>query len=86
MVRAIKTNGQEGDLSSEVSKLKKLRRSLEKKEAELTAEEEEVDYGKISTTIKNKFFYTQSGSLYGGSGGFVDFGPYGTKLKFGLES
>ena len=43
------------------------------------AEEDEIDYKKISSTIKNHFFYSQSATLYGGSGGFIDFGPYGTK-------
>ena len=43
-------------------------RTLEKTEAELTAEEDEIDFKKISSTIKNHFFYSQSATLYGGSG------------------
>ena len=80
LVRNLKEKKTEGDLTNEVSKLKKLRRTLEKTEAELTAEEDEIDYKKISSTIKNHFFYSQSATLYGGSGGFIDFGPYGTKV------
>ena len=81
LVRNLKEKKTEGDLTNEVSKLKKLRRTLEKTEAELTAEEDEIDYKKISSTIKNHFFYSQSATLYGGSGGFIDFGPYGTKAR-----
>ena len=81
LVRNLKEKKTEGDLTNEVSKLKKLRRTLEKTEAELTAEEDEIDYKKISSTIKNHFFYSQSATLYGGSGGFIDFGPYGTKVR-----
>ena len=80
LVRNLKEKKAEGDLTNEVSKLKKLRRTLEKTEAELTAEEDEIDYKKISSTIKNHFFYSQSATLYGGSGGFIDFGPYGIKV------
>ena len=68
-------------LEPEVAALKKLRRELGKVEDELMPNEIAFNASKFAALIKNRFFFTQSAELYGGSGGLVDFGPYGTRLK-----
>ena len=87
LVRKIKArNDSAAEVTAEVAKLKKLRRTLEKTEAELTAEETLLDFNKFESFLKQKFFYSQSAELYGGAGGLVDYGPVGLNLKNNIIS
>ena len=76
IVRKLKEeNALKTSIEPEVAKLKKLRRELSKVENDLMPNDSAFNGEKFNALLKNRFFHTQSAELYGGSAGFVDFGP-----------
>lgn len=49
-------------------------------------EEETVDRAKLEDLLKQRFFYDQAFSIYGGIAGLYDFGPMGCVMKANLLS
>uniref|UniRef100_A0A8W8M8E5 Glycine--tRNA ligase n=1 Tax=Magallana gigas TaxID=29159 RepID=A0A8W8M8E5_MAGGI len=68
------------DIQKAVSELKHRKKTLEDKELELGAKDN-IDRGKMEDLLKQKFFYDQSFSIYGGVNGLYDFGPMGCAVK-----
>lgn len=68
------------DVQKAVSELKHRKKTLEDKELELGAKDN-IDRGKMEDLLKQKFFYDQSFSIYGGVNGLYDFGPMGCAVK-----
>ena len=48
--------------------------------------DEKFDRDSLERVLRHRFFVVQSGEIYGGSAGFYDYGPNGTKLKNNIIS
>ena len=63
----MKTDGRPNlEIQGAVSELKKRKTALEKKEKELIPKEGKIDRAKLEDTLKRRFFYAPSFSIYGG--------------------
>lgn len=75
VVRKLKSDGcPKLEIQSAVAELKVRKKALEKREAELTPNEEKFDRSGLEDLLKRRFFYTQSFAIYGG------------KLVFSIDS
>nr|XP_022310269.1 glycine--tRNA ligase-like [Crassostrea virginica] len=68
------------DIQRAVAELKHKKKTLEDKELEFGAKDN-IDRGKMEDLLKQKFFFDQSFSIYGGVNGLYDFGPMGCAVK-----
>ncbi|KAK3108208.1 hypothetical protein FSP39_003235 [Pinctada imbricata] len=71
------------DVQRAVAELKTRKNALEQKELQLTSNDD-FDRNKLEELLKQKFFYDQSFSIYGGVTGLYDFGPMGCAVKANL--
>ena len=63
----MKTDGRPNlEVQAAVAELKKRKTALEKKEKELVPKEGKIDRAKLEDTLKRRFFYALSFSIYGG--------------------
>ncbi|CAH8495444.1 unnamed protein product [Schistosoma turkestanicum] len=67
-----------------ISILKAYKKSLDDMEIELSPKDPSFDRGKLEDLLKQKFFYDQSFSIYGGIQGLYDYGPMGCAMKANL--
>lgn len=87
LVRELKEKkAPENDVKKAISDLKACKKTLENKLLELSKgqEVEAFDRLKLEDLLKQRFFYDQSFSIYGGVAGFYDFGPMGCVMKANL--
>ncbi|CAH8543830.1 unnamed protein product [Schistosoma guineensis] len=73
-------------LKEAISALKAYKKALDDKEIELSPKDPSFDRGKLEDLLKQKFFYDQSFSIYGGIQGLYDYGPMGCAMKANLLS
>ncbi|XP_018651366.1 putative glycyl-tRNA synthetase [Schistosoma mansoni] len=73
-------------LKEAISALKAYKKALDDKEIELSPKDPAFDRGKLEDLLKQKFFYDQSFSIYGGIQGLYDYGPMGCAMKANLLS
>jgi glycyl-tRNA synthetase len=90
-VRALKEKGASDlEVKAAVGELKARKKILEDKEIELRAPAHEAeaifDRTKLEDLLKQRFFFDQSFSIYGGVQGLYDFGPMGCAIKANLLS
>ncbi|XP_056008282.1 LOW QUALITY PROTEIN: glycine--tRNA ligase-like [Ostrea edulis] len=71
------------DIQKAVAELKHRKKTLEDRELELGAKDN-IDRTKMEDLLKQKFFFDQSFSIYGGVNGLYDFGPMGCAVKANL--
>ena len=84
-VRQLKADGAPNtEIALEIQKLKAKKKELEDKELELRPTDETFDRAKMEDLLKQRFFYDQSFSIYGGVSGQFDFGPMGCAMKSNL--
>uniref|UniRef100_A0A1I8GBV7 glycine--tRNA ligase n=1 Tax=Macrostomum lignano TaxID=282301 RepID=A0A1I8GBV7_9PLAT len=69
------------ELDKAVIKLKNKKQLLEAKLQELSSSIPQVNKVKLDDLIKQRFYYDQSFSIYGGVTGLYDFGPAGCAVK-----
>ena len=82
IVRSLKEqNAPKADIDAAVRLLKEKKRNLETKEASLVPKENFVVKSRLEDTLKQRFFYDLSFSIYGGVSGLYDYGPPGVALK-----
>ncbi|KAG5446620.1 Glycine--tRNA ligase [Clonorchis sinensis] len=85
VVRALKDrNASPAELQAAVAELKARKKLLEEKELELMPPVASFDRGKLEDLLKQKFFYDQAFSIYGGVQGLYDYGPMGCAMKANL--
>ncbi|CAH8522028.1 unnamed protein product [Heterobilharzia americana] len=60
--------------------------ALDEKEIELSPKDPYFDRAKLEDLLKQKFFYDQAFSIYGGVQGLYDYGPMGCAMKANLLS
>lgn len=66
-MRALKADGRTNlEVQSAVAELKKRKSTLERREKELAPREGKTDRAKLEDTLKRRFFYAPSFSIYGG--------------------
>ncbi|XP_074658814.1 glycine--tRNA ligase-like [Tubulanus polymorphus] len=81
LVRKLKEEkAPELDVKKAVSDLKHRKKELEDKELSL-APKDDFDRAKLEDLLKQRFFYDQAFSIYGGVQGLFDFGPMGCAVK-----
>ncbi|XP_033125742.1 glycine--tRNA ligase-like [Anneissia japonica] len=81
LVRKMKEdNLPEVDVKKAIVELKARKKALEDKELALMPKDN-FDRAKMEDTLKRRFFYDQSFSIYGGVSGLYDFGPTGCAMK-----
>ncbi|KAL5007456.1 hypothetical protein ScPMuIL_016262 [Solemya velum] len=84
LVRKLKTEkAPDIDLQKAIAELKTRKHALDHKEFELSPKDD-FDRMKMEDLLKQKFFYDQSFSIYGGINGLYDFGPMGCAVKANL--
>ncbi|CAH1789407.1 unnamed protein product [Owenia fusiformis] len=84
-VRKLKEDGAtEIDLKKAISLLKAKKKALEDKELSMSPKEDQIDRSRLEDLMKQRFFYDQSFSIYGGVNGLYDFGPMGCAMKANL--
>jgi len=84
-VRQLKTDGApKADIDIAVKELKAKKKELEEQELKLRPADETFDRAKMEDLLKQRFFYDQSFSIYGGVSGQYDFGPMGCAMKSNL--
>lgn len=82
LVRSLKeNNAPKVDIDAAVRTLKDKKRLLETKEASLVPKDSFVDRARLDDTLKRRFFFDTSFSIYGGVSGLYDYGPPGVALK-----
>lgn len=82
LVRKLKeTNAPKVDLDNAVRLLKEKKRILELKETSYIPKDSFVHKTRLEDTLKRRFFYDLSFSIYGGVSGLFDYGPPGIALK-----
>uniref|UniRef100_A0A0X3NEU4 Glycine--tRNA ligase n=1 Tax=Schistocephalus solidus TaxID=70667 RepID=A0A0X3NEU4_SCHSO len=87
IVRQLKANkASDGEIKRAVTVLKAKKRALDEKEIELRSKDDNFDRSKLEDLLKQKFFYDQSFSIYGGVQGLYDFGPTGCAIKANILS
>ncbi|XP_064647807.1 glycine--tRNA ligase-like [Lineus longissimus] len=85
LVRKLKQDkAPEIDVNLAVKELKARKKALEEKELSLVPADEQIDRLKLEDLLKQRFFYDQSFSIYGGVQGLYDFGPMGCAMKSNL--
>ena len=84
-VRQLKSEGAaSGDIALAVQELKAKKKELEEQELKARPADETFDRAKMEDLLKQRFFYDQSFSIYGGVSGQYDFGPMGCSMKSNL--
>jgi len=84
LVRKLKSEGAgEIDVKVAVTELKKRKKLLDDKALAL-APKDDFDRLKMEDMLKQRFFYDQSFSIYGGVNGLYDYGPMGCAMKANL--
>ena len=84
-VRQLKSDGAPtGEIALAVQDLKAKKKELEDEELKLRPADETFDRAKMEDLLKQRFFYDQSFSIYGGVSGQYDFGPMGCAMKSNL--
>ena len=73
-----------GEIALAVQALKAKKKELEEEELRLRPADESFDRAKMEDLLKQRFFYDQSFSIYGGVSGQYDFGPMGCAMKSNL--
>ncbi|VDN09257.1 unnamed protein product, partial [Dibothriocephalus latus] len=87
IVRQLKANkAPDGEIKRAVTVLKAKKRALDEKEIELRSKDDNFDRSKLEDLLKQKFFYDQSFSIYGGVQGLYDYGPTGCAIKANILS
>lgn len=82
LVRQLKEqNAPKVDIDNAVRLLKERKKILESKETSLVPKESFVQKTRLEDTLKRRFFYDLSFSIYGGVSGLFDYGPPGIALK-----
>lgn len=71
----------QADIEAAVRTLKEKKRILEAKEASLVPKDSFVDRSRLEDTLKRRFFFDTSFSIYGGVSGLYDYGPNGVAIK-----
>merc|ERR1719361_2200106 len=71
-------------LEEQMQELKAKKKELEEQELKLRPKDETFDRAKMEDLLKQRFFYDQSFSIYGGVSGQYDFGPMGCAMKSNL--
>lgn len=87
LVRKLKEeNAPENDLKKAIFDLKAAKKILEDKLLELSNAQDgdAIDRTKLEDLLKQRFFYDQAFSIYGGITGLYDFGPMGCAMKANL--
>ncbi|ESO08461.1 hypothetical protein HELRODRAFT_154558 [Helobdella robusta] len=87
LVRKLKEEGApENDVKKALVELKAAKKVLEDKLLDLSKLEDgdEIDRAKLEDLLKQRFFYDQAFSIYGGVTGLYDFGPMGCAMKANL--
>ncbi|CAH8848827.1 unnamed protein product [Trichobilharzia szidati] len=79
-------NAPDSVLKETISILKSYKKALDDKEIELSPKDPLFDRAKLEDLLKQKFFYDQSFSIYGGVQGLYDYGPMGCAMKANLLS
>ena len=84
-VRKLKAeNAPAQEITLAVQALKAKKKELEEEELKLRPADESFDRAKMEDLLKQRFFYDQSFSIYGGVSGQYDFGPMGCAMKSNL--
>ena len=84
-VRKLKAEGAPAnEIALAVQGLKAKKKELEEQELKLRPADESFDRAKMEDLLKQRFFYDQSFSIYGGVSGQYDFGPMGCAMKSNL--
>ncbi|OWF40012.1 Glycine--tRNA ligase [Mizuhopecten yessoensis] len=84
LVRKLKSEkAPDVDIQKAVAELKHRKQALEAKELALSPKDD-FDRAKLEDLLKQKFFFDQSFSIYGGVNGLYDFGPMGCAVKANL--
>lgn len=82
VVRSLKENSApQADIDAAVRLLKEKKKILETKEASLVPKNSFVDKTRLEDTLKRRFFFDTSFSIYGGISGLYDYGPSGVAIK-----
>lgn len=82
LVRGLKESlAPQADIDAAVRLLKEKKRILEAKEESLCPKDIFVDRSRLEDTLKRRFFFDSSFSIYGGVAGLFDYGPYGVAIK-----
>ncbi|TNN11319.1 Glycine--tRNA ligase, partial [Schistosoma japonicum] len=85
LVRRLKEEkASDGALKEAVTILKSYKKALDDKEIELSPKDPCFDRAKLEDLLKQKFFFDQSFSIYGGVQGLYDYGPMGCAMKANL--
>lgn len=71
----------QSDIDAAVRLLKEKKRILETKEASLVPKDSFVNRSRLEDTLKRRFFFDTSFSIYGGISGLYDYGPSGVAIK-----
>lgn len=67
VVRSLKSEDRPKlEIQGAVAELKKRKKALEQREADLRPQEDKFDRSGLEDLLKRRFFYTQSFSIYGG--------------------
>lgn len=82
LVRSLKqSNAPKAELDQAIKVLNEKKRILESKEESLCPKNSFVDRSRLEDTLKRRFFFDNSFSIYGGVAGLFDYGPYGVAIK-----